>query len=118
VRLQLADDNGRQPHCSPSGSRLRRPEEQPALHLRDGLGHGDRAPQQIDPAAAEPGRLPDAEAAVGADEHQRPVARMDDLGHVDDLGWGEKAHLLPLDLGQRHVAAWRLHQVAGVHCRR
>jgi hypothetical protein len=43
---------------------------------------------------------------------------MDDVGQVDDLGWGEKAHLLPLDFGQWHVAAGRLRQVAGVHRRR
>jgi hypothetical protein len=32
------------------------------------------------------------------------------LGQVDDLGGGEKAHLLPLDLGQRHFAAGALRQ--------
>jgi hypothetical protein len=69
--LELADDKGRQPHRSPSGSRLRRPDEQLALHLRDGLGHGDRSAQQIDAASAEPGQLPNAETAVGADEHER-----------------------------------------------
>jgi hypothetical protein len=66
MRLELADDKGRQPHRSPPGSRLRRPEEQLALHLRDGLGHSDRSAQQIDAAPADTGQLPDAETAVGA----------------------------------------------------
>jgi hypothetical protein len=84
--LQLTDDEGRQPDDSPAGARLGRAGDQPALDLGEDLGHGDRPGRQIDPALAEPGQLPDPPAAVGAHEHQCPVAGMDHLGQVDDLG--------------------------------
>src|SRR5512133_2687788 len=103
--LQLADDEGRQPDGPAAGTRLGRPGDQLAVDLGEDLGHGDRPGPQIDPAWAEPDQLPDPQAAVGTHEYQRPVADMDRLGQLDDLGGGEKAYLLPLDLRQRHIAA-------------
>ena len=73
MRLELADDEGRQPDRSPAGSRLGRPEEQLSLHLRDDLRHGDRSSHQIDTPPAESGQLPDPETATGAHVHERPV---------------------------------------------
>jgi hypothetical protein len=105
VCRQLTDDEGRQPDGSPAGTRLVRAGDQLAFDLGEDVGHGDRPGRQIDPAWAEPGQLADPQAAVGAHEYQRPVAGMDGFSKVDDLGGGEKAHLLPLDLEQRHVAA-------------
>jgi hypothetical protein len=49
---------------------------------------GDRLGPQIDPAWAESGQLSDPQATVGAHKHQRPVAGMDGLGQVEDLGGG------------------------------
>src|SRR5215218_3823710 len=98
MRLELADYEGWQPYRSPAGSCLRQSEEQLPVYLGDDLRHGDRSSHQIDTPPAESGQLPDAETAIGADEHERPVARMDDLGQVDDLGRGDEAHLLLLDL--------------------
>ena len=74
--LQLTDDEGRRPDGPTAGARLGRVGDQLALDLGEDLVHGDRPGQQIDPAWAEPGQLPDPQAAVGAHEHQRPVAGM------------------------------------------
>jgi hypothetical protein len=57
--LQLTDDEGRQPDGSAAGTRLGRAGDQLALDLGEGVGHGDRPGQQIDPAWAEPGQPPD-----------------------------------------------------------
>ena len=84
--LQLTDDEGRQPDGSPAGTRLGRAGDQLAFDLGEDLGHGDRPGHQIDPAWAEPGQLSDPQAGVGADEHQCPLAGVDRLGQVDDLG--------------------------------
>jgi hypothetical protein len=97
--LQLMDDEGRQPDGPPAGACLGRAGDQLAFDLGEDLGHGDRPGRQIDPALAEPGQLADPQVAVGAHEHWRPVAGMDGLGQVDDLGGGEKAHLLCSILG-------------------
>jgi hypothetical protein len=67
--LQLTDDEGRRPDGPPAGARLGRVGDQLALDLGEDLGHGDRTGPQIDPAWAEPGQLPDPQAAVGAHEH-------------------------------------------------
>jgi hypothetical protein len=40
---------------------------QHASDLDHDLGHLDRPAQQVDPAAAQPGQLPDPQPAVGAD---------------------------------------------------
>jgi hypothetical protein len=84
--LQLTDDEGQQANGPAAGARLGRTGDQLAFDLGEDLGHDDRSGQQIDPALAEPGQLPDPPAAVGAHEHQCPVAGMDHLGQVDDLG--------------------------------
>jgi hypothetical protein len=63
-----------------------RPHEQLAADLDHDLGHVHRPAQQVDPAAAQPGQLPDAQAAVGADQDQRPVALTDGVGQLGDLG--------------------------------
>jgi hypothetical protein len=84
--LQVMDDEGRQPDGPPAGARLGRAGDQLTVDLGEDLGHGDRPGQQIDPAWAEPGQLADPQTAVGTHEHQRPVAGMDGLGQVDDLG--------------------------------
>jgi hypothetical protein len=73
--------------------------DQLALDLGEDLGHGDRLGQQIVPARAEPGQLADPQAAVGADEHQRPVAGMNGLSQVDDLGGVRKRISSRLILG-------------------
>jgi hypothetical protein len=44
------------------------------------LGHLDGPAQQVDAAVAQPGQLPDAKPAVGADQDQRTVARVDRVG--------------------------------------
>ena len=80
------DDEGRQPDGPAAGVRLGRAGDRLAFDLGEALGHGDRPCQQIDAALAEPGQLSHPQAAVGADEHQYPVAGMNGLGQVNDLG--------------------------------
>jgi hypothetical protein len=61
---RLPDDEGRHPDGPPA-----RVLGGPAISLpltREDLGHGDRPGLQIDPAWAEPGQLPDPQAAEGA----------------------------------------------------
>jgi hypothetical protein len=114
--LQLTDDEARQPNGSAAGARLGRAGDQFAFDLGEDLGHGDRPGQQIDPAWAEPCQLPDPEAAVGAHEHQGPVAGMNDLGQVDDLGGVRKRISSRSILGSGTLRqAGALRQVAGVH---
>ena len=86
VCLQLTDDEGRQPDGSPTGTRLGRAGDRLAFDLGEAFGHGDRPRQQIDAALAEPGQLSHPQATVGADEHQYPLAGMNGLGQVNDLG--------------------------------
>jgi hypothetical protein len=78
---------------------------QPALNLGDVLGHVDGAGVRVDAGARQPGQLPDAQPAVGDDEHQRPVGPADHLGQAGDLGRVEIAHLLRLDPGQGDSSA-------------
>jgi hypothetical protein len=86
VCLQLTDNEGRQPDGSPTGTRLGRAGDRLAFDLGEAFGHGDRPRQQIDAALAEPGQLSHPQATVGADEHQYPLAGMNGLGQVNDLG--------------------------------
>ena len=79
---------------------------QPATNLGDDLGDLHHAPQQVDPAAAQAGQLPDAQAIVGADQDEGAVAQADGVGQAGDLDRGQKPHLLSLNLGQRHPLAW------------
>jgi hypothetical protein len=58
--------------------------------------------------------IADAEPAVGAEEDQRPIVRPDRGGQARDLLWAEEAHLLAVNLGQRHPAAGRPRDHAGV----
>jgi hypothetical protein len=83
---------------------------QHASDLDHDLGHLDRPAQQIDAAAAQPGQLPDPQAAVGAHQDQGAVAGPDGVGQGGDLGRGQEPHLLPLVLGQRHPPTRRLGQ--------
>jgi hypothetical protein len=62
----------------------------------DDLRNVDRTAQQIDAAATQAGRLPHAQAAVGAEQHQGSVARADGVGQAGDLGRVQELHLLPL----------------------
>jgi hypothetical protein len=59
---------------------------QHAPELDHNLGHRDHPEQQVDAAAAQPGQLPDAQAAVGAGQDQGAVASMDRVGQGGDLG--------------------------------
>jgi hypothetical protein len=52
--------------------------------LGDDLGHLDRPPEQVDPAPAEAGQFPNAQAAVGGDQDQGAVARLDAIGQAAD----------------------------------
>jgi hypothetical protein len=67
---------------APAAAGLGRPDVQHAQDLHHDLGHLDRAAQQVHPTAAQPGQLPDPQAPVGADQHQRPVARVDGVARV------------------------------------
>jgi hypothetical protein len=51
---------------------------------------------------------------VGRDEDECPIGQTDRVGQTSDLGRGQKAHLLTLDLRQRHPPARRLGDHAGV----
>jgi hypothetical protein len=114
VNFQRSSDEPRQPDSPAPGSGLRKPEEQLAFHFGHDLGHGDRAAQQVDATSAQARQLTDPQAAVRADQHQRSIQRSDGVGQRDDLGRSEEPHLLTLDLRQRHLAAGRLRQIAGV----
>jgi hypothetical protein len=98
---QLLDHEAGQPDRAPAGPGLGRPDVQHAPDLDHDLGHRDRPAQQVDAAAAQPGQLPDAQPAVGADQDQGAAAGRDGVGQGGDLGRGQESYLLPLDLGQR-----------------
>ena len=68
-------------------------------------GHGHPAIQQVNPLDAQADQLAPAQPAVGGHQDQRPVAGVDYAGQPCDLGRGQKAHLLALDLRQPHGPA-------------
>jgi hypothetical protein len=75
---QLLHDSERQADLAPARPGIGRPDDQLALQLVDRLGHVDGAGAEVDAGAAQlPDAKPAAKPAVGADEHQRPVGRVD-----------------------------------------
>jgi hypothetical protein len=76
-----------------------------AMHLGDHLGDLDHPGGQVQALAPQPGHLPDAQAAIGAEQDQRSIARSDRHGEAADLGHGQESHLGPLDPGQGDLAA-------------
>jgi hypothetical protein len=60
---QLLDHRPGQRDDAPAGPGLGRPHVQLVPDLDHDLGHVDGAPQQIDPAPAQPGQLPNAQPA-------------------------------------------------------
>jgi hypothetical protein len=82
---QLLDHGPGESDGAAAGAGLGRPYAQPATHLGNDLGDLDRASQQVDPAAAQAGQLPDPQAAVGADQDQGAIAGADGVGEPGDL---------------------------------
>jgi single-strand DNA-binding protein len=109
VRGQLLDHEPGQPNRAPAGPGLEWPDVQHASDLDHDLGHLDGPAQQIDAAAAQPGQLPDPQAAVGAHQDQGAVAGPDGVGQGGDLGRPQPARLCMTDfVGSTACPRWSL----------
>jgi hypothetical protein len=78
-----------------------------AARLGEDLDDADCPVLEVDVVPAERGHLPDAEATVGAEQHQRAVLGPDSVGEPADLSGGEKPDLLMVDLGELDTPAGR-----------
>jgi hypothetical protein len=88
---------------------------QVAADLGDDLHDLDHPQVQVDAAAAKPSHLADPKSAVGAQQHQRPIAGPDAVRQPSNLSRGQKAHLPTLNPRQRHPTTGVLRDHAGVH---
>ena len=98
VVVDLVDNDGGQCGWPTAGARLDRL-ERPATGLvaTELLDNLHVPMEQVDAMASQPGQLTEAETAVRADDHESPVALVNDIGERCNLHWREAAHLLRLD---------------------
>ena len=80
------------------------------LYDPDGVG------LEVDLGPAKACQLADAQPAIGGDEDQRPVSRVDGVGELRYLRRCQKPHLLALDARQLDSSARGLGQQPGVDC--
>jgi hypothetical protein len=86
-----------------------------AVHLGHDLSDLDHPSGQVQALAAQPGHLANPQAAIGAQQDQRPVSRPDRHRQAAHLGHGQKPHLGPLDPGQGDLPAGRAWNHAALH---
>ena len=78
-----------------------------AAELLDDL---ELAVEEVDAVATQPGHLAEAEPAVRADEHERPVPLIDRPGQAGHLVGFKDAHLALLNPGRLDSVEWVAHQ--------
>ncbi|TKJ31223.1 hypothetical protein A6V29_18555 [Blastococcus sp. CCUG 61487] len=81
---------------------LRCAEHQPSADLRDRLGDGEPAPEEVDPSDPQGGHLAEAQSGIRQQPDDAPVLTRR-VGEPLDLVMGEEPRLLPRHSGQGYA---------------
>jgi hypothetical protein len=100
VRLERLDDDRRHGHRPLARLGLQWLQRPPPVRAPPQLlDDAQLAVQQVDAVSAQPGKLPQPQAAEGSDDDEGPVAGVDPIGEQRHVARFEEAHLLRLDPG-------------------